>query len=338
MSRRAGSMTASRPTVRRAGFHQGQRARVRPDVRRAQKRVAAAGVDRRRQRKSDAGRASAGRQRGDGLSAPARRIHPGAQPAHRQEGLAAPARAGGDRLSARNLALRGPAPAHPRHRAQPPGPRRRGAGVDRLQVAVPRSQSRRDHLSGRAAPRAARRARRGMGCRWTRSPGWPRSPASPRSASRRGRGAPRGCANGRATTWSSSTAQPSAQQLAAAQKATRPAKPESTSWAELKAEWRADARGLQLDRAAHLEARTARRAAAQRAAAHAAGAHGRADRQGRVHPRGPGGAGGRAAAGGRARGSARAHRADRRHGRCARQRAAGTRITAKDTSCSPWTR
>ncbi len=55
--------------------------------------------------------------------------------------------------------------------------------------------------------------------------------------------------------------QPTPQQLATAQKATRPAKPESKSWVELKEDWRADARGLQLDRAAHLEARTARRAA-----------------------------------------------------------------------------
>ncbi len=54
--------------------------------------------------------------------------------------------------------------------------------------------------------------------------------------------------------------EPTAQQLAAAQKATRPAKPESKSWAELKEEWRADARGLELDRNAHLEARAARRA------------------------------------------------------------------------------
>src|SRR5271166_2322950 len=53
----------------------------------------------------------------------------------------------------------------------------------------------------------------------------------------------------------------SALQLAAAQKATRPAKPESKAWAELKDEWRADARGLELDRATHLEARAARRAA-----------------------------------------------------------------------------
>lgn len=53
----------------------------------------------------------------------------------------------------------------------------------------------------------------------------------------------------------------SAQQLAAAQKATRPTKPESKSWAELQSEWRADARGLHLDRGAHLEARDARRAA-----------------------------------------------------------------------------
>lgn len=56
---------------------------------------------------------------------------------------------------------------------------------------------------------------------------------------------------------------PSAQQLAAAQKATRPAKPESTSWAELKGAWRADARGLHLDRGAHLAARDARRASAR---------------------------------------------------------------------------
>jgi conjugative relaxase-like TrwC/TraI family protein len=55
--------------------------------------------------------------------------------------------------------------------------------------------------------------------------------------------------------------EPSAQQLAAAQKATRPAKPESKSWAALKDDWRADARGLHLDHGAHLEARDARRAA-----------------------------------------------------------------------------
>jgi conjugative relaxase-like TrwC/TraI family protein len=53
---------------------------------------------------------------------------------------------------------------------------------------------------------------------------------------------------------------PSAAQLAAAQKATRPTKPESLSWAELKAQWRADARGLGLDRDAHFAARTERRA------------------------------------------------------------------------------
>jgi conjugative relaxase-like TrwC/TraI family protein len=53
----------------------------------------------------------------------------------------------------------------------------------------------------------------------------------------------------------------SAQQLAAAQKATRPAKPESTSWAALQAQWRADARGLRLDHAAYYAARAARRAA-----------------------------------------------------------------------------
>lgn len=54
---------------------------------------------------------------------------------------------------------------------------------------------------------------------------------------------------------------PTAQQLAAAQKATRPRKPESLPWAELKAQWRDDERGLELDRAAHHEARRGRRAA-----------------------------------------------------------------------------
>ena len=54
--------------------------------------------------------------------------------------------------------------------------------------------------------------------------------------------------------------EPTAAQLATAQKATRPVKPESLAWAELKEQWRADARGLQLDRAAHFDARRARRA------------------------------------------------------------------------------
>jgi hypothetical protein len=52
--------------------------------------------------------------------------------------------------------------------------------------------------------------------------------------------------------------EPTAAQLAAAQKATRPTKPESLAWEELKDLWRADARGLHLDRAAHHEARTER--------------------------------------------------------------------------------
>ena len=55
----------------------------------------------------------------------------------------------------------------------------------------------------------------------------------------------------------------SAAQLAAAQKATRPAKPEELAWAQLSEQWRADARGLQLDRAAFDAARAARRAAAR---------------------------------------------------------------------------
>ena len=55
----------------------------------------------------------------------------------------------------------------------------------------------------------------------------------------------------------------SAAQLAAAQKATRPAKPEELAWGTLLEQWRADARGLQLDRASFDAAHAARRAAAR---------------------------------------------------------------------------
>jgi conjugative relaxase-like TrwC/TraI family protein len=55
----------------------------------------------------------------------------------------------------------------------------------------------------------------------------------------------------------------SAAQLAAAQKATRPAKPEELAWSQLQRQWRGDARGLGVDRAAFLEARAARRASAR---------------------------------------------------------------------------
>jgi conjugative relaxase-like TrwC/TraI family protein len=54
----------------------------------------------------------------------------------------------------------------------------------------------------------------------------------------------------------------SAAQLAAAQKATRPGKPEQLAWAQLTQAWRADARGLRLGRDEFLQARAARRAAA----------------------------------------------------------------------------
>lgn len=55
----------------------------------------------------------------------------------------------------------------------------------------------------------------------------------------------------------------SAAQLAAAQKATRPTKPEELAWPELLQQWRADARGVGLDRASFERARAARRAAAR---------------------------------------------------------------------------
>jgi conjugative relaxase-like TrwC/TraI family protein len=60
--------------------------------------------------------------------------------------------------------------------------------------------------------------------------------------------------------------EPTAAQLAAAQKATRPAKPESLAWAQLKEHWRTDARGLTLDRDAHFQARAQRRSAHRGAA------------------------------------------------------------------------
>jgi conjugative relaxase-like TrwC/TraI family protein len=60
--------------------------------------------------------------------------------------------------------------------------------------------------------------------------------------------------------------EPTAAQTAAAQKATRPAKPETLAFDALKQQWRADARGLVLDRDAHYAARDARRAQARTAA------------------------------------------------------------------------
>jgi conjugative relaxase-like TrwC/TraI family protein len=56
--------------------------------------------------------------------------------------------------------------------------------------------------------------------------------------------------------------QPSPAQLAAAQKATRPSKPEQLAWVELRRQWRADERGLAIDGAAWRQARQAREEAA----------------------------------------------------------------------------
>jgi len=50
----------------------------------------------------------------------------------------------------------------------------------------------------------------------------------------------------------------SAAQLAVAQKATRPAKPEELAWPELLQQWRSDARGMRLDQASFEQARAAR--------------------------------------------------------------------------------
>ncbi|BBY65488.1 MobF family relaxase [Mycolicibacterium helvum] len=48
---------------------------------------------------------------------------------------------------------------------------------------------------------------------------------------------------------------PTASQLATAQKATRPSKPEELAWTELRAGWRTDERGVRIDSAAHRRAR-----------------------------------------------------------------------------------
>ena len=135
--------------------------------------------------------------------------------------------------------------------------------VDRWDVAVSRSQGGRGDLSGHPAPRTAPVAWGSSGRRSTRRPGWPSWPGWTATPSPRGRGAPPSCASGPPTTSTSSTGPLSAAQLAAAQKATRPAKPEELAWAQLLEQWRADARGLQLDRAAFDAARAARRAAAR---------------------------------------------------------------------------
>ncbi|SBS77711.1 ATP-dependent exodnase (Exonuclease V) [uncultured Mycobacterium sp.] len=55
--------------------------------------------------------------------------------------------------------------------------------------------------------------------------------------------------------------EPTAAQLATAQKATRPSKPEQLGWTELRAGWRTDERGLAIDSAAHRRARRDRLAA-----------------------------------------------------------------------------
>ena len=82
---------------------------------------------------------------------------------------------------------------------------------------------------------------------------------------------------------------PSPAQLAAAQKATRPAKPEQLAWAQLRQLWREDARGLRLHREGLRggPAGAARRVAGTVRSA-PAGGRGGEDRQGGVHPRRPG--------------------------------------------------
>ena len=152
--------------------------------------------------------------------------------------------------------------------------RRRPAGVARLQKPVPRGQSRRHHLPGHPAPPAARRARLRI---------QPRRPAHrdgrdrrrrPATASKRGRSAPPGCANGRATTSSSSTANPPPRNWPPRRRPPGPPSPNRCRGPTSKQQWRADARGLTSG---------PRRALSRRApnAAHSA----RRTRRGRASPR-----------------------------------------------------
>ena len=116
---------------------------------------------------------------------------------------------------------------------------------------------------------------------------------------------------------------PTAAQLAAAQRATRPTKPESLSWADLKTQWRGDARGLRLDRDAHLAARNERRTYQRGALDRGARRRdGGACRQADLHARRHGRTDWRPTAHRHAEPAERAHRADRRPNRPAHQRAA----------------
>ena len=129
---------------------------------------------------------------------------------------------------------------------------------------------------------------------------------------------------------------PTAAQLAAAQRATRPNKPESLSWAELKAQWRADARGLRLDRDAHY--RSARRtphtpARRTRPSAHHRG--GGARRQAHLHARRHDRTDRRTASHRRTRRTTGADRADRRRRRSAHQSRRAKPTIAKAARSSP---
>jgi AAA domain/TrwC relaxase len=173
-------------------------------------------------------------------------------------------RIGGNCLSARDLPLRGPASTHACHRPKPPAPRRRFHGVHRRNLAVSRSTGGRDDYQA-----TLRRAlHQSLGLEWADV-----DPAS-------GMAELAGVDRDTITAWSRRSIQLrewaahnltlvdqplTAAQLAAAQRATRPGKPEELAWTQLVAQWRADARGLHLDRAPFDAARAARRAAARTA-------------------------------------------------------------------------
>ncbi len=196
---------------------------------------------------------------------------------------------GGDRLSARDLAVRGSAPAHPRHRARTakPAPTGRLVSIDGTSLY---HEAKAAGVIYQATLR--RELHQSMGFEW--------APVDPSTGMAELAGVDRDTI----TAWSRRSTQLrewaahnlnvvdgplSAAQLAAAQKATRPAKPEELAWAHVVgAVARRCARPAPGPRSVRRGARGAARSGAHPVRPGAPGRCGREDREGRVHPRRPG--------------------------------------------------
>ena len=159
-----------------------------------------------------------------------------------------PARLGGDRLPARDFTVQDCAPAHPCHRSQSQ------ARADGVMVSIDGTSLYHEARAAGVIYQATlrRELQQSLGLEW--------SPVDPSTGMAELAGVDRDTI----TVWSRRSTQLrewaahnlhvvdgllSAAQLATAQKATRPAKPEELAWSALVERWRADARGLHLDRA-----------------------------------------------------------------------------------------